>query len=181
MNFRTSLIHVLRRPATHILFLVLCVSTFSTRWLSDDFDVCGSSPERSFEIEYCLVRQEGKARFQNFDLTDTPTSLLRLFENPFVSDQSNSFTAFPMGMPAIGWTRDTYVVYGTNYGIVQVMQPFFLTADLVYLFLLSVFVVSKWDSLTRKQRIIFSIVLGYLYLPMIVWFIILALIASLMP
>lgn len=118
-------------------------------------------------MKYCLVSQEGDARFQQFDLTDTPTSLLRFVETPLITDQNNEFDYFP-GLPAISWTRDTYVLRGTPLTVVNALQPIFFVLDVAYLFGLSLFVVSQWKTWTRKTKIIASILLAYLYLPIIV-------------
>lgn len=167
MKIPAAIKTALKNQATYILFFLLLASTFTTRAMMDDFDSCGSSPERDFEVQYCLVNQQGDARFQKFDLTDTPTSLLHFIETPWITDQNNDFGYFP-GLPAISWTRDTYVLRGTALTVVNVLQPIFFVLDVAYLFGVSVFVVSQWKTWTRKTKTIVSILLAYLYLPIIV-------------
>lgn len=168
MKIITFLKDTFRHPATYILFLSLCASTFSTRWIADDFQACGSSPESEFESKYCLAGYEGKARFQNFDLTDTPTSLLRIIENPYLADRSDSIDAFPFGLPAIPWTRETYTLYGENYSTISALQPLFLIIDLLYLLLLSCITVYNWKHWKKSIKIVTGIILAYLYLPLFV-------------
>ena len=167
MKFISSLTPALKRPATYILFVLLLASTLSTRWLNGAFDSCGSSPESPFELEHCFVDPEGKTRFQNFDLTDTPTSALRLLETPLLTDHDESLYTRSLAVSDLAWSHNTYVLYGSSHIIVSLLEGLFWIIDVAYLFFISSFVVSHWKQWKRGKKITAGIILGYLYFPVI--------------
>jgi hypothetical protein len=160
-----------RRPATYVFLLILLVSTFSTRWMMNVFESCGSSPESNFEMRHCRV-EEGVTRFHYFDLTDTPTSALRLVDNVIVEDKENVVSIFPQGLPAVFWTHNTYAQDGIQNIVVSLLVGIVFLLDILYLLLLSVLVTSHWSQWSRGVKMIVGVILFYLYCPPLLIFIV---------